>query len=38
MDNKENTTEINNSMLQEISDYLQLDSRRYDTAIKEDEQ
>lgn len=30
-------SEIDSSTLQEISDYLQLDSRRYDTTIKEDE-
>lgn len=37
MDKEEHTPEINNNTLQELSDYLQLDSRRYDTAIKEDE-
>lgn len=31
------TSEINNDTVQEISDYLQLDSRRYDTTIKGDE-
>ena len=37
MTQEQQITEINNDTLQEISDYLQLDSRRYDNTIKEDE-
>ena len=37
MNQEEQKTEINNNTLQEISDYLQLDSRRYDNTLKEDE-
>ena len=37
MTQEQQITEISNNTLQEISDYLQLDSRRYDNTIKEDE-
>ena len=37
MNQEEQKTEINNNTFQEISDYLKLDSRRYDNTIKEDE-